>query len=55
MNDCFRIANEIFDFMAVGMVKISGLNRFPIVGFKRFSDNGGNDGFADVGGNSCDE
>lgn len=51
--DCrFWIRQQRFDFMAVGLVEIAGLDRFPVIGLERFGDDGRRDGLAHVGADS---
>ena len=49
MNAGVWVADPALDFQGVGIVQVSRLDGFPIVGVKRLGEDGGYDGFADFG------
>jgi hypothetical protein len=51
----FGIGNHRFHFDAIGMIQITGLYGFPVIGLQSLNEDGRSYGFAYVGANACNE
>src|SRR6478672_13499025 len=53
--DCFAVTNVAIDFMAVGIIEITCLDGFPIIGFQSLCNDSRCNRFADIRSYSCDK